>query len=279
MTPRRRGRRPGQYSHSKRLSLLLRILSSRKAVVSELADELDVTRRQIKRDLAQIEADGHPLTKTEEAGEHTWHLPLNYRGLPPIELTPCEVMALYLARAHMSHLEQTPLMDDLDSVFQKIKASLPAKTINHLERIVQVFSPIPRPLRPYAKHKAVLAELRKPLLLQRRVVVHHQTPDNMRPVSHLVDPYALALFQNGLYLVGFSHRAKAMRTFAVERIHKVEPTDEQFSMPPGFSADDMNRRLFGLFGGPMIKARVWFSSDIAHYFAERGMPKCWLRLS
>src|SRR5205807_6628415 len=132
---------------------------------NDLAQKIGITKRQVYRDLKRIEEEGHPLTQSDGLGERTWQLPLGYKGLPPITLTPYELMSLYLAKSNLSFLAGTPFTDDLDGVIGKITAALPQKTINHLERIGQTFLPLLRPLRRYDKQKAVLSVLQKALLL------------------------------------------------------------------------------------------------------------------
>lgn len=58
---------------------MMRVLASRGMTVKELVDEFAITRRQVYRDLAQIEEEGHPLTQSQELDGRTWQLPLNYK--------------------------------------------------------------------------------------------------------------------------------------------------------------------------------------------------------
>lgn len=135
---------------------MMRTLASRAVTINGLAEEFGVTRRQVYRDLVEIEAEGHPLERSDGSGEQTWQLPLGYKGLPQIAITPYELMSLHLAKSHLAYLKGTPFVGDLDSVIAKVEAGLPAKTTNHLERIVQVFVPLQRGTRTYAGKKEPL---------------------------------------------------------------------------------------------------------------------------
>lgn len=267
--PRRPGRPATPYSQVDRLSRMLRTLASRSASIRDLCQEFGVSRRQIYRDLDRIREEGHPLEQSDGGRDRTWQLPLGYKGLPPITLSPYELMALYLARSHLAYLEGTPFVEDLDRLIAKVRAGLPAKTINHLERILQVFIPSQRPARDYRAQKDVLEALRKALLLQRRIRLRYRKPGSRQPGTYLVDPYALVLYQWGLYVVGYSHRARARRTFAVERIARVAVTDDLFDLPGTFSARDTFRRLFGVFETPPQEVRIRFGPAVAYLFEER----------
>jgi proteasome accessory factor B len=262
------GRRPKQYSQAERLALMSRALASRAWTVNDLAQEFTVSRRQVYRDLKQIEDEGHPLAQSDGAGERTWQLPLGYRGLPPISLTPLEVMSLYLARSNLAYLAGTPFMSDLDGVLAKITAGLPQRTINHLERIGQCFLPLLRPLRRYDKQTQVLKTLQKALLLQRSALIRHRRPNRGTEAEHRVDPYALRLYQNGLYLFAYSHTAAAYRLFAVERIRHVELTGESFALRKDFSPEKLDEG-FGIMEEAPQTIRVRIRREAAHFVRER----------
>lgn len=264
-----KGRKPKTYSQADRLARMMRTLASRTTTVNDLAEEFSVTRRQVYRDLQRIEEEGHPLIQSGEIGERMWQLPLNYKGLPPVTVSPYELMSLYLAKSHLAYLKGTPFVEDLDNLISKVQAGLPAKTVNHLERIGHVFAPLQGPTRLYAKQKETVNNLRKALLLQKTVTLHHQKPDYDVPTAHRMDPYVLVLYQYGLYVVGYSHRAKALRMFSSERIHRVDVTDDRFDMPSEFSFEAQSRRLFGLIDEPPKTVRIWFSADVAYLLKER----------
>jgi len=266
---RRKGRVPKPFSQAERLARMMRVLASRRVTISDLADEFRVSRRQIRRDLSRIEEQGHPLSKELDGAEGCWSLPLGYKGLPPITISPYELLSLYLAKSQLQYLEGTPFLGELDQVVQKMEAGLPTKTVNHLERIVQVFHPLPRFKREYAKLSHVLTSLRKALLLQLKVVLHYRKPSSPRKQLYTVDPYILLLYQNGLYLRGFSHGSNAMRTFAVERIRQVDLMEERFEIPSAFSSEDFGGRLFGLIEEAPQRVRIHFTREVAYQMRER----------
>ncbi len=264
-----RGRKPKAYSQADRLARTMRMLASRACTIQELVQDFSISSRQVRRDLAEIEAEGHPLTSSDDAGEKTWQLPLGYKGLPPITLTRYELMSLQLARSIISHLNGTPFSEDLDTVIAKVAASLPAKTANHLERIVQVFAPLQRGIRSYAEKNDLLRQLRTGLLLQLTVDLTYKKPDATKALIYRVDPYALVLYDHGLYLRGYSHRSGEERLFAVDRMKQVTLTEDRFEIPASYSSTDSYSKQFGLIEESPQEVRVWFSRDVAHLMLER----------
>ena len=257
------GRKPKRYSQTDRILLMARRLT-RGETVGELADEFQITKRQVHRDLQHLEESGYPL----EQEDNRWRLPPGFKGLE-IVVSPYELMSLYFAKSHLDYLKGTPLVDDLEAVIKKVEAGLSDKVRNHLERIVTTFAPFQRPIRDYAAKKGVLESLRKALLRQLTVVLRgYQKPGAGRPGDYPVDPYGLVLYQHGLYLVGYSHQVNASRTFAVERIKEVKVTADTFDLPKGFSLEK-RERSFGLIEEPPQEVKIWISPEWAYFVKER----------
>lgn len=260
----RRGRKPKPYSQTARILVMARRLTGG-ATVGELADEFQITKRQVHRDLQHLEESGYPL----EQENNRWKLPPGFKGLE-IVVSPHELMSLYFAKSHLNYLKDTPLVDDLEAVIKKVEAGLSDKVRNHLERIVTTFAPFQRPIRDYAAKKDVLESLRKALLRQLTVVLRgYQKPGAGHPRNYRVDPYGLVLYQYGLYLVGYSHRAKDSRTFAVERIKDVEVTEDMFELPKSFSLEKLFEHGFGLIEEPPQEVKIWISPEWAYFVKER----------
>ena len=262
--PTRKGRKPKAYSQAARINLIARRLTGG-ATISELAEEFQITKRQVHRDLRQLEASGYPL----EQEDGRWRLPPGFKGLE-IAVSPYELMSLYLAKSHVAYLRETPFFDDLEGVVRKVEAGLPDKVRNHLERIVTTFAPLQRPVRPYAVRKDILSALRTSLLRQRTIVLRgYYKPGVEQPMDYLVDPYGLVMYQYGLYVVGHSHQANEIRIFAVERIQSIEVTEELFAIPKTFSLEERFNRGFGLIDGELQDVKIWISADWAYFVKER----------
>ena len=61
-----------------------------------------------------------------------------------------------------------------------------------------------------------------------------------------------------------------MRTFAVERIQKIEVKDEGFDIPADFSPSEYSRAAFGIFGGQPETVELVFAPVMAGYIRERN---------
>jgi predicted DNA-binding transcriptional regulator YafY len=247
---------------------MTRALASRSITVKELAYEFSISRRQVYRDLNSIAEQGHPLTRNGEGADSSWQLPLGYKGLPPIALSPYELMSLQLARADLSYLDGTPFVEDLDQTLAKLRAALSDKVLNHLDRLVQVFAPLAKPIRKYAGQAGLLRDLRKALLLQLTIELQYIKPGENKPAHYRIDPHALVLYQHALYVTAYSHSSKEERLFLVDRMRRLDLTEERFELPGGYAAEKRLAQLFGLMEEAPQDIRLWVSADVAHFFRE-----------
>lgn len=250
---------------------MIQLLSSRSMTRAELEERFQIDRRHIYDYLKRIERLGYVFVDHDGEGERQWQIDGSCFGLKPEPATVSELMALYFAKAHISYMTGTPITEDLDRVIRRIEAGLPEKTAAKIERMIQVVLPIQRPQRSYAKQAGVLRELQAALIFQREVTILHRAQSHPKPVMHKVEPYAMQLFDYGLYLVGYSERAKDFRRFAVERIESAttDMTADPFTLRPDCLARLKSRKAFGLIEDDVMDVKVQFSKEVADYFSER----------
>jgi len=60
---------------------------------------------------------------------------------------------------------------------------------------------------------------------------------NQTAAERRVNPYAVHLHNGTLYLIGYCHMRKDIRSFVVDRMQKIKLAEESFNMPPGFSLE------------------------------------------
>ena len=60
-----------------------------------------------------------------------------------------------------------------------------------------------------------------------------------------------------------------MRTFAIERIEKIEVLDESFEVPADFNVSEYGRSAFGIAGGRPEAVELAFDAEMAGYIRER----------
>jgi hypothetical protein len=112
-----------------------------------------------------------------------------------------------------------------------------------------------RLLEDYHGFDDILDSIIRCLVHQRRLRVDYRGLRGEGNV-HEFDPYTLALYRGGLYLIGYSHLFQQIIWLAVERIARVERLDTTFTYPKKYSPQKYTEGMFGIIGGPPTRGGV-----------------------
>lgn len=266
----RKGKPAKKYSQAGRLHTIIRLLEARRGMtLDELAEECDVDRRTIHRDLNAVEEAGYTLTTEWQEGKKVYSFLTKSRNIPPITFTLNQLLTLYLLRSLGSYLAGTPFQAEIDELFRSITSVLPDRYAAHLERIARVSLPILHGVRDYSAAAPYIEGLQRALLHQYRVRLTYAKKGLKEAGEYDIDPYTLVFHKGGIYLLGYAHNRKAMRLFALERVRGIEVTRQRFEIPAGYRPEDHFSSAFGLVSDTPMKVRVRFSSEIAHTVQER----------
>jgi predicted DNA-binding transcriptional regulator YafY len=249
--------------------ILKTIEAGRWTSAAELAAEHGVTERTIRRDLEALQEAGFPLYDDRVDGKKVWRLVEGYKQRLVQSFTLSELAALYFSRNMLSFLGGAPFAQDLESVFAKIREALPAKSLPYLSRIQDLFSARRDPWKDYSRKQDVIAGLIDAVLHQRQARIAYYSFQSRRTKSYTLDPYRLVYYRGGLYLYARAHEYGEVRTFAVERVQKMEVLDQGFEVPADFNPSEYARSAFGISGGRAETVELIFDPERAGYIRER----------
>lgn len=259
-----KGKPAKKYSQAGRLHSIIRLLETRRGMtIEELAEECDVDRRTVHRDLNAVEEAGYTLTAEWLQGKKVYSFLTKSRNIPPITFTLPQLMSLYLLRSLGAHLAGTPFHAEIDELFRSINSVLPDRHSAHLERIARVSLPLLHGPRDYSAAAAFLGDLQKALLQQYRIRLTYLKKNRGEADLYEVDPYTLVFHKGGIYLLGNAHNRSGMRLFALERIRGIEVTRQRFEIPDDYQPEAHFSKAFGLVSDTPMKVRIRFSSEIA----------------
>jgi len=223
----------------------------------------------IRRDLEALQEAGFPLYDERSEGRKVWRLIEGYRQRLNQTFTLSELAALYFGRNLMSFLGGSPFARDLESAFEKIREALPAKSLPYLARIQDLFSARPDPMKDYSKKRDVIAALIDAVLHQRKARLEYFSFNSRKTKSYLVDPYRVVYYHGGLYLYARVEEYAEVRTFAVERISRIEVLDQSFEAPKDFNVSEYAKGAFGIAGGKPEEVEIAFDATLSGYIRER----------
>jgi predicted DNA-binding transcriptional regulator YafY len=265
-----KGKPTKKYSQAGRLHTIIRLLEARRSMtLDDLAEECDVDRRTIHRDLNAVQEAGYTLTSEWQEGKKVYSFLSKSRNIPPITFTLNQLMSLYLLRSLGVHLAGTPFQEEIGDLFRTITSVLPDRYAAHLERIARVSLPLLHGARDYSSASVFIEGLQRALLHQYRVRLVYAKKGKGDPETYEVDPYTLVFHKGGIYLLGLAHNRTGMRLFALERIRGIEVTRQRFEIPEGYQPETHFSSAFGLVSDTPMKVRVRFSPEVAHTVRDR----------
>jgi predicted DNA-binding transcriptional regulator YafY len=249
--------------------ILKTIEAGRWTSAAALAREHGVSERTIRRDLEALQEAGFPLYDDRRDGKKVWRLIEGYKQRLTQSFTLSELAALYFSRNMLSFLGGAPFASDLEAVFGKIREALPERSLPYLARIQALFTARPDPWKDYSRKQDVIAGLIDAILHQRQARIAYYSFQSRRTKDYTLDPYRLVYYRGGLYLYARAHEYGEVRTFAVERVQKMEILDQGFEIPADFSPSEYARSAFGISGGRAETVELIFRPEMAGYIRER----------
>jgi len=260
----KRGKPAKRYSQAARVHDIIRLIEARNGMtIDELAEETCVTRRTIHRDLNAIHEAGYPLVSEREGQAKVYRFISRFKDIPPVSFTLQEIATLHLLRGQGGILHGTPFESELEALFLKIRSVLSPRFAVHLERIAGVPLPLIQGRHDYGRHSEILLQLRDALVHQNRLTLGYRAAGRGKPESYLIDPYSLAFYKGGIYLIGYAHNRQAFRTFSVERISNLVTEKERFELPEEYQPETLLRDAFGIVAEEAIAVKVRFSPVVS----------------
>lgn len=259
-----KGKPAKKYSQASRLHTIIRLFEARHGMtIDELAEECEVDRRTIYRDLNALENAGYTVVTEWQVGRKVYSFLSKSKTLPPITFTLNQLMSLYLLRSMAVYLAGTPFIADIDDLFCSINSVLPDRYGAHLERIARVSLPIAQGVRDYSTASAYLADLQRALLHQYRIRLNYAKKGDGSIDCYELDPYTLVFHKGGIYLLAYAHNRSGMRLFALERFCSIELTRQHFEIFDGYKPEAYFSTAFGLVTEKPMKVKIRFSPDVA----------------
>jgi proteasome accessory factor B len=245
--------------------------SSRHGVsIDALANELDVTTRTIRRDLAALQEAGFPLYDERDADGHVrWRL--DGQVLKGLEtgFTLAEMCALYLSRNLLEAVAGTPFQRDLTNAFARLEKMLSPRMRQFLDRLPSVLAAKPGPrARGNDTVSGLVGQLLEATLHFRVARMRFHSVSSAREKDYLVHPYKLLFAQGGMYLIAYVPEYDDVRTFAVDRIASVSLEKQTFTSRQAV-ADDVFANSLGVNTGPAAPVAIRFEARVAPYIRAR----------
>ena len=229
----------------------------------EIAQLLGVSQRTARRYMIELSERGRlsvyrqgRIWKLVEGG----HL-----NLLRIELNVDEALALYLAARMLSAYSDKHNPHMVSSLF-KLAEVLPEAIGEHVEHAAEAVSQ----RQPAPKHLDVLEGLTRAWANRQQVRLTYRDPISGKRSRCLFDPFFIepSFIGYSCYVYGFDHSRRAIHSFKLERLERVEVLDIRFD-PPDFDPYEYLKHAWGIRGGyEVVEVKVRFSKEATYRVRE-----------
>ena len=227
-------------------------------------------KRTLQRDIQVLEQAGFPIDRSErnEDGEVSYKLLPTFHQVPPIMPTVQELIALAVARTHLSVFEGTPFKENLDNFWRKAQAIFPEDAREALEEAQGMYGTLDRPAMDYKLYKPLLEKLNTAVKDRRQLVMTYYSQRQGKDCDYTIDPIMIFSYAGFLLLAAYTHKYKDVRHFSLDKIKKVAPTGLIFPRRT-YSLEDLKSEAFGMIREEPFKLVVRFDKEIADYVKRR----------
>jgi len=215
------------------LGILMTLDENRKVTARELAEKFEVNIRTIYRDISVIPRD-FPI-RAEDGPNGGYSLMPGYR-LPPLPFSKKDILALTLMGSVAGQKLGLIEGENFKKAFQKLFASLPNLFSENAKSIANKILIDVEPWKIPPKVPRVLEKITEALTADKTITFQYaKSGQKFEPQK--VDPYGLCYRSGFWYLVGCSHKRKAIRLFRTDRFSKLTITDEEFKQDSKFNLE------------------------------------------
>ncbi len=236
---------------------------------TDLAQALECHSRTVYRDLEALQMAGFPLYTEKSEGRTLWSILEGGRHNMPIPLNLTELMALYFSRKLLRILEGSAIHDSLESLFEKVKATLPDAYVDYLKKIENSMAVGVRARKTYQQFQKTLTAVQDAVQRQCHIEIDYFTMSRGKSTRRRVAPYKIWFYKETFYLIGHCAMRNDIRLFAIDRIEQIRLTDDLFELPGDFDAETYMASSFGVYQGEPVKVRIRFSAEVAGYVSEK----------
>ena len=221
-----------------RVHRLLRMITvmqgDRPVTVGELAEELQVSRRTVFRDLNMLELAHIPYYFDRQRNGYRIN---RHFFLPPVNLDLTEALSILLMATRQSPPGALPWPRQAYRAALKLESALPQGVREH---IGSVLDHMEVRLPASARHEGVddLVDRLSDAIHRRRVCqVVYLSFLERRQLHETVHPLRLVFVQRAWYLLGWSVRERAVRTYKLARVKRLTVDAQTFTPPPAEQVD------------------------------------------
>ena len=242
-------------------------------LLSQLASELAVSTRTVRRDLSVLQAAGFPLSEQLGGrGVKRWRM----QSLSPqLQVGYADLISVMMSRRLLEPMAGTPFWDGHQRLLRKIRGVLGERAVRYCQQLSGMLQSSGFGVSDYTRRGELLDALLLGMEERRWVRVRYRGGAAEGGGEwQQVGPLGLIWHNGSLYLIAWSAKRGEVRNYKVDRMDAAEAeggASEQFAVPEGFSLESWQSTAFGVYRGTgerMWEIRIRFRAGSARYVQE-----------
>ncbi|MEO8608025.1 MAG: YafY family protein [Chloroflexota bacterium] len=219
------------YSPTTRLLTVLELLQSYKQMSgTEIARRLEIDGRTVRRYIVMLQDMGIPV-EAERGPYGAYQLQRGFK-LPPLMFTDAEAIALTLGLLAIREFRFPVDVAAVEGALAKTERVMPEKLLQQARGLQEniTFNVAPAPIIPQNDFVAILSTAAQ----QRQQVQLRYQAWSGDESERDFDPYGIVFNDGYWYTAGYCHLRHDLRTFRLDRVVALVPTDQPFERPQDF---------------------------------------------
>ncbi|MFP3869814.1 MAG: helix-turn-helix transcriptional regulator [Syntrophobacteria bacterium] len=246
------------------------VSSKQGKTVAQLVKEENCHPRTIYRDLEALQEAGFPIYSERVDGKGLWSVVDEYKHKIPVPFTLTELMALYFCRDLIKVFRGTVFYDCLESLFQKIKTTLPPESLTYMDKVEQTLHIGLKPYKDYRRFREIIKQINDAAVNRKTIDIIYRTMSREGEENRRrVDPYRIMFFDGTFYLIGHCHLRNEVRMFVLDRIKMLSVTNETFEVPGDFDLEHYMQSPFRVIHDRPVRVKIRFDKKVAGYIKEK----------
>ncbi|MGC9455797.1 MAG: helix-turn-helix transcriptional regulator [Phycisphaerae bacterium] len=210
------------------LRLITMLQSGRSRSARELAEELEVSRRTVFRDLNVLEMAHVPYYYDQATGGYRIN---DHFFLPAVNLTLSEALAVVLLAGRVRTSQQLPPLGEAARAAVKVESALPPAIRDHVGTLVEKVNFSMAPVSAHEGHDETFEQLARAIVRRLSCRLVYISFYEKRQITTTVRPLRLVFHARAWYLIAYSVAHGEIRTFKLARIRKLTVTNRTFNSP------------------------------------------------
>ncbi len=244
--------------------MLILLKSRGKMTLQEIADELEVSRRQVIRYREDL----------DKAGIYVTSIPGKYGGyaldskdyILGLNVTNEEYLTLLSALEHLKY-ENFIGYSELKTLVDKIGALRE----NESNMDFDFYIKSTKSNYNFQREKEIWFDIKAAIISNRKIKILYKSAKRDASLR-VVHPYYIFQYKGSMYFAGFCEYRQEMRDFKISRIKEYEILEEKFEKKNDFNLEDYMKNCFGIFKDE----ELFIELEIKYPMAQIVKEKIWV---